>query len=175
MLAVNKLVQRGRKQAQLSVKYQVPHCADCARSTKAIFLASLIPFGLGFILVGGLVFVVVVFGAMKAGLDGYGLPNNANSLVLGAALGLFAGILGAFGFEVLARILLLPVFGQGLLRAPLLSAQLLSDADSIAGLRGKPDQEGLQLELTFSNDKIASEFAELNAGLIGKNQFQGND
>jgi hypothetical protein len=169
-LSVKQLTRSGKKQIQISAKYQVPHCERCARSTRAVFLAGLIPFGLGFLMVGGLIFAGVVLNALKWGLDDYGQPNNANSLVLGAAAGLFAGLVGGFLFEVLARAALLPIFGQALFRAPLLSVQLLSDADYVAGLSGKPDAQTRQLILTFFNDEIAREFERLNAGRIGKTE-----
>jgi len=167
-LFVNQLARKGKKQIQISAKYQVPHCERCARSTKAVFLAGLIPFGLGFLVVGGLTFAGVAINALKWGLDDYGQPHNTNSLVLGAAAGLFAGLAGGFLLELLARVVLLPMFGQALFRAPLLSVQFLSDADYVAGLSGKPDAQTRQLILTFSNDEIASEFERLNAGQIGK-------
>jgi len=167
-LFVNRLVRNGKKKVQISAKYQVPHCERCARSTRAIFLAGLIPFALGFLAVGGLTLISVAFGALKWGLDDYGQPHNANSLVLGAAAGLFAGLIGGFLFEILARVVLLPVFGQALFRAPLLSVQFLSDADYVAGLSGKPDTQTRQLILAFSNEEIAREFERLNAGQIGK-------
>jgi hypothetical protein len=165
-LFINRLATRGKKQVRVSAKYQIPHCDRCARSTKTVFLASLIPFGLGILAVGGFVFVVVAFGATVLGLDNYGQPNNANSLILGAAVGLVAGLFGGFLFEVIARVVLLPIFGRALLQAPLLAAQLLNDSDYVAGLTGKPDQDATHLQLTFSNDEIAREFATLNVAQI---------
>ena len=113
-LALSRQVTRGERQEAVILKYQVPHCRRCASSTKAVFLAGCIPFVLGLLVVGLAVFLVVAFGASILGLDDYGKPNNANSLVLGAAAGLFAGIVGGFLFEVMARIILLPVMGRGL-------------------------------------------------------------
>jgi hypothetical protein len=53
-LGLAKLVA-GRRGSQRPVKltWPVPHCAACARSTKAVFLAQLLPFALGFLAVGG--------------------------------------------------------------------------------------------------------------------------
>lgn len=167
-LAVNRLAHSGKKQTRTSIKYQVPHCAKCARSTKAVFLAGLIPFGLGFFTVGGLTLIAITLTSMKLGLDEVGLPNNANSLVLGAFVGLFAGLIGAFVFELAARIVLLPFFGQALLRAPLLAVQILSDADSVAGLTARLDPQTMQLALTFFNEELAAEFALLNTAVLAK-------
>ena len=117
---------------------------------------------LGLLLVGLAVFLVVTFGASIWGLDDYGKPNNANSLVLGAAAGLFAGLVGGFLFEVMARIILLPVMGRGLLAAPLLALQFLNDSDYVAGLKGKLESDASSVHFTFSNDDVAREFHSLN-------------
>jgi hypothetical protein len=161
-LLINRLVMRGKRQEQISLKYPVPHCEKCARSTKAVFLAGLIPFLLGMLLVGGIAFIVVSLEASASGLDEYGRPVNANSLVVGAAAGLAAGLVGGFLFELAARLCLLPFFGRALFQAPLLVLQFFNDADYVAGLTGKLDREGSNLLLTFSNDEIAEEFKALN-------------
>jgi len=162
-MILNRWVKRGQRQEAVTVKYQIPHCRSCARSTKSVFLAGCIPFVLGLLVVGVAVFLVVTFGASVWGLDSYGKPNNANSLVLGAAAGLFAGLAGGFLFEVMARVILLPVMGRGLLNAPLLARQLLDDSDYVAGLRGKLESDASHVHFTFSNDDIAREFSALNA------------
>jgi hypothetical protein len=162
-LALSRLVMRGKRQESVILKYQVPHCRRCARSTKSVFLAGCIPFVLGLLVVGLAVFLVVAFGAIRWGLDDHGKPNNSNSLVLGAAAGLFAGLLGGFLFEVVARIILLPVMGRGLLAAPLLALQFLNDADYVAGLKGKLESDASRVHFTFSNDDVAREFRSLNA------------
>ncbi len=48
-----------------------------------MFLAAFVPFLLGFLIVGGVVFAVVGLGV--SWLDEYGQPGKANSLVVGAA------------------------------------------------------------------------------------------
>lgn len=164
-LVVNRLMMRGKRQVRLDLAYSVPHCARCAQLTKSVFLAGLIPFVLGFFLVGGVAFVATAFGAAVLGLDEYGQPHNTNSLVVGAAAGLFAGLLGAFVFEVLGRVLLWPFYGRALLQAPLLAVQLLSDSDYVAGVLIRPDPEGRTLALTLTNDTVANEFASLNPTL----------
>jgi hypothetical protein len=167
-LALNRLVMRGQRQVPISVNYPIPHCQSCAQSTKAVFLAGCIPFALGFLLIGGAAFVWVALGASYFGLDNYGQPTNANSLVVGAAAGLFAGLVGGFLFEVGARVLLLPIFGKALLQAPLLATQLIQDSDYVAGVRGTLDKTATHLHLTFLNDTIAQEFQTLNAALLGR-------
>jgi hypothetical protein len=143
--------------------YQVPHCRRCARSTKTVFLAGCIPFVLGLLVVGIAVFLAVTFGASVWGLDSYGQPHNNNSVLLGAAAGLFAGVVGGFLFEVMARVILLPVMGRGLLAAPLLAMQFIADADYVAGLKGKLESDASSVHFTFANDDVAREFGSLNA------------
>lgn len=166
-LLINRLAPRGQRQVSVSAKYQIPHCARCARTTRVVFLAGLLPFGLGVLLVGGLVFFAAAFGLSALGLDDYGQPNNANSLVAGAAAALMAGLAGGFLFEVAARVVLLPFLGRALWQAPLLAAQLLNDSDYVAGLTAKPDREARFLQLTFHNAAVADEFAALNRAKSG--------
>lgn len=161
-LTINRLVLRGSKQKQIEVKYQIPHCHTCARSTQTVFLAGCIPFGLGFLLIGGAAFAGAAWGASILGLDNYGQTANANSLIIAAAAGLVVGLIGGFFFEVIARVILLPIFGQALFRAPLLATQFLNDSDYVAGLTGKLNKDASQLQLTFSNDDIAREFKDIN-------------
>jgi hypothetical protein len=166
LLVVTNVTRRGargrQKQQTVRIQFDVPHCAACARSTKAVFLAGLIPFGLGFLIVGGIAFVAAGLGAAYVGLDDVGRPENANSLVVGAAAGLFGGIAGGFLLELVARLLLLPIMGRALLRAPLLVPSFFTDSDYIAGLSARPNPD-FTLTLTFANDEIAREFEAANA------------
>ena len=153
-------------QRPVHAKLPVPHCDGCARTTKAVFLAALIPFALGFLAIGGAAFAVVGLGAAAAGLDQVGRLNNANSLMLGAAAGLVAGIIGAFVCELAARVLLLPLFGRALWQAPLFVPSLFTDADYVAGLTGRPNADLTAVTLMFAHDDIANEFAAVNAARL---------
>lgn len=163
---ITRLILRGQRQVPITVKYQIPHCQSCARSTKAVFLAGCIPFLLGVLLIGGSAFGAAALGASFFGLDNYGQPVNANSLVVGAAAGLFAGLVGGFLFEVIARVLLLPIFGKALLQAPLLATQLIHDSDYVAGLRGTLDRTATHLQLIFLNSEVAQEFNAMNRAIL---------
>ena len=162
-LALTRLVARGRRQEQVSVRLQVPHCQRCARATKSVFLAGCIPFMLGFVLVGIAAFLLAVYGSWLFGLDEYGRPEQSPSLVLGAAAGLFGGLAGGFLFELAARLLLIPFYGRSLLRAPMLARQLITDEDYVAGLKGGLNPDATRLTLEFSNEEVAGEFARLNS------------
>jgi hypothetical protein len=162
-IAKNMARPKGRGQQTVRIQFDVPHCAVCARVTKAVFLAGLIPFSLGFLLVGGAAFVTVGMWAALLGLDDVGQPSNANSLVLGAAAGLIGGIAAGFLFELLARLLLLPIMGLALLRAPLLVPTFFTDNDHISGLTARPNPD-FTLTLTFDNPEIAHEFEAANSG-----------
>lgn len=166
-LAFSKLVANARgTQRSVQARLAVPHCDGCARSTKQVFLAGLIPFALGFLAAGGAAFAVVALGAMRAGIDDIGRPNNANSLVLGAAAGLAAGIAGGFVFELVARALLLPVMGAALWRAPLLVPSFVTDGDYVAGVTGRPNADLTAVTLTFARDDVAAAFAAANASRL---------
>jgi len=161
-LVASRLVMRKQRQEPVVLRYAVPHCDKCHRGTKSVFLAGLLPFLAGFILLGGAAFVVMTFYAVDLGLDRNNMPGSSNSLVVGGAAGMVVGLIGAFLFEGAARLLLLPFFGQALWQAPLLMTQFIQDADYIAGLRGKLDPQAKHLLLTFNNDELAAEFAQLN-------------
>jgi hypothetical protein len=156
----------GRSGTQRAVRltWPVPHCDGCARSTKAVFLAQLLPFALGFVLAGGAALAAGWYGAVAFGLDEVGTtnPRTPNSLVLAGAAGLFGGIAGGFALELVARILLLPAFGRALWAAPLLVPSLFTDADYVAGLRGRLGADGSQVTLTFALGKVADAFAAAN-------------
>ena len=161
-LVTSRLVMRKQRQEPVTLRYAVPHCDRCYRGTRSVFLAGLLPFLAGFILLGGAAFVLTAFYANAIGLDLNNVPGSGNSLIVGGAAGMIVGLISAFLFEGAARLLLLPFFGQALWQAPLLMTQFIQDADYVAGLRGKLDPEAKHLLLTFNNDELAAEFARLN-------------
>lgn len=166
-LSFAKVVTSARgTQAPVHRKIAVPHCDGCARSTKSVFLAGLVPFALGFLAAGGAAFAVVAFNAFAAGLDDVGQPNNANSLVLGAAAGLAAGLVGVFVCELAARVLLMPWLGAVLWRAPLFVPSLLTDVDYVAGVTGRPNADLSAVTLTFTHDDVARDVAAANAARL---------
>lgn len=161
--AVSRTITRKRKQSQLKVTLEVPHCRRCARISRAIDDTGLWTTIVGFLVIGALVFVAVVYGAWIVGLDDSTQSSTTTpSLVLGAFFGLLAGIAGAALFEGLARLLMLPFYGATVLRAPLFAAQFLADTSYTAGLTGKLDPKGERLELTFENVSVAEAFAHAN-------------
>lgn len=160
-ITLAKLVMRKQRQVQIRVQLQVPHCQTCAKASLSLFWIGLIPSLIGFLLVGGLVFVAVFIGANWIGLDTYGRPQDTPSLVLSAFFGLLAGLAGGFLAELLTRLILWPFLGRSMLRAPLLVAQLLSDSEYIPGLKATLMESATKLQLTFENDAVASEFAAL--------------
>lgn len=165
-MIVSRLVMREGQQEAVLLRYTIPHCEKCHRSTKAIFLAGFLPFLAGFVLLGGAAFVVMTFYANALGIDQNSIPGSSNSLILGAGAGLAVGFVSGFLCEVMARILLLPFLGRGLWQAPLMITQFIHDADYMAGLSGKLDSTALNLQLTFTNDVLAHEFAALNPSAI---------
>jgi hypothetical protein len=167
-LALSRNVMRGQRQESVTLNLPIPHCARCARTTKNVFLAGCIPFALGFVVAGLAAFLAVFIGAIGLGLDegptqaGTPLP----SWVLGGLAGLLAGFAGGFVFELAARVVLIPFFGRALLGAPLLAAQFIRDSDYVAGVTGALSADGAHIQLEFSNDEVAREFARLNAAVI---------
>lgn len=169
-LGLTRLVAgRGGTQRPMHLTWPVPHCDACARSTKAVFLAQLLPFALGFLVVGGAALGATWYGATLFGLDEVGQPNprTPNSWVLAGAAGLFGGIAGGFVVELVARVLLLPVFGRALWAAPLLVPSLFTDADYVAGLQGRLSADGTRVTLRFARDDVAGAVAAANTSRHG--------
>jgi hypothetical protein len=165
-LAVARLVaSRGGGQQTRSVRWEVPHCESCAKATKAVFLAQLVPFAIGFLLAGSVAFVAAAWKSIEWGIDSMAdlsPPRTPAALVLGAAAGLLVGLLGGLALEVLARVILLPVFGRALWRAPLLAPLLLTDGDYVAGLRGRCNADVSEMTLVFARGEAAASFTAAN-------------
>ena len=161
-LTVNRLIMRKQRQEAVTHQYAVPHYEQCHRGTKAVFMATFLPFLAGFLLAGGLTFIVVTLYAHDLGLDSNSIRGINNSSIAGGADGLIVGFVSAFLFEGLARLILRPVFGPALWQAPMLLNQFFQDADYVAGLLGKLDPNATHLLLTFKNDDIAAVFQKLN-------------
>jgi hypothetical protein len=169
-LALTRLVAgRSGTQRPMHLTWPVPHCDACARSTKAVFLAQLLPFALGFVVVGGAALAAGWYGSVLFGLDEVGQtnPRTPNSWVLAGAAGLFGGIVGGFAVELVARVLLLPVFGRALWAAPLLVPSIFTDADYVAGLQGRLSADGSQVTLSFARDDVAGAVAAANTSRNG--------
>lgn len=161
-LTVSRLVMRKQRQEAVTYQYAVPHCEKCHRGTKAVFVASLLPFLAGFLLAGGLAYILVTVYTMDLGIDRNHIQGINNSSIAGAAAGLLVGLVSAFLFEGLARLILRPFFGPSLWQAPMLITQFFQDADYVAGLLGRLDTKGTQVRLTFKNNEIANAFKKLN-------------
>jgi hypothetical protein len=164
-LAMARLVARPRgRQDAVSITWPVPHCAACARATKAVFLAQFVPFALGFLVAGAAALAATWYGATRVGLDEVGAtnPRTPNSWVLAGAAGLVGGLAGGFVAELVARVLLLPVFGATLWRAPLFVPSLFTDADRVAGVTARPDAAMTTATLRFDRDDAAAAFVAAN-------------
>lgn len=169
-LTLHRLVARGQSQVEVAVKLPIPHCARCARTTQNVFLAGCVPFVFGFGVLGFSAFGAVFLGVSWLGLDAAPLQPDTPlpSWVLGGLAGLLAGFIGGFLCEVLARFLLFPVFGQALLRAPLLAMQLLRDSDYVAGVAGTLSPDAVDVQLKVLNPTLAHEFEQLNTPVLSK-------
>jgi hypothetical protein len=163
-LVVARLAERDGEQVEVTFRYAVPHCRRCASATRALFVAGMIPFLAGFAVAGVAAFVTVAADASP--LDTSPTGGRVPSLVLGGAAGLTAGLLGGSAAELLARLLLWPVWGRAIAEAPLLIRQFFDDSDHVAGVTARPNRDASQLWLTLRNDEVARDFASLNARVL---------
>lgn len=154
-----KLSTGAQKRGQMvQMELNVPLCADCVAKENKIGNVTWIPFfGVG-LLVCGLAFIPV----WLLSPEGTTTQTLALPYVLGAAAGLFAGILVGTLVEFGLRKLFAPRYGTLLLKRPLTLFSVFNDSEDLIGLSTRFADNRKVLKLTFENDEIAREFAALN-------------
>lgn len=154
-----KLSTGAQKSGQMiQMELNVPLCADCIAKENRIGNVTWIPFFIVGLLVCGIVFVPVWL-ASPAGTtpQTYAFP-----FVLGAFVGILAGIVIGTLVEFGLRMLFAPAYGKLLLKRPLVILSVLSDSEDLIGLSLRFADNKKILKMIFENDEIAREFMELN-------------
>jgi hypothetical protein len=82
--------------------------------------------------------------------------------VLGAFVGMIAGILVGTLVEFGLKILFAPTYGSLILKRPLTVFSVFNDSEDIIGLSIRFANQKKLLKLSFENDDIAREFIALN-------------
>ena len=82
--------------------------------------------------------------------------------MLGAFVGMIAGILIGTLVEFGLKMILAPVYGRLLLKRPLTVISVFTDSDDLIGLSIRFANQKKTLKLMFENDELAREFIALN-------------
>ncbi len=138
--------------------FPVPLCAECEKKERRITNVTLLPF----FIAGLLVCVIVFIPVWLLTPDGTTSQTLGFSMVVGAFVGLIAGVIGGTIVEFVLKLMFTPVYGQLLSKRPLTVFSLFNDSEDVIGLSARFTNEKKSLKLTFENDEIAREFEKLN-------------
>lgn len=148
-----------KKGQMIQLEMDVPLCADCVAKENKIGNVTWIPF----FLVGLLVCAVVFVPVMLVAPEGTNLNTYMFPYVLGASVGMAAGMLAGTLVEFGLKVLLAPVYGKLLLKRPLTVMSVLSDSENLIGFAARFAENRKILKITFENDEIGREFEALNS------------
>jgi len=159
-LKLNTGAQKRGQIIQLEMK--VPLCAECAAKEDRIANVTWIPF-----FVAGLLACVVVFiPVWLVAPEGTTPQTYMFPYVLGAFVGMMAGIAVGTVLEFSLKYLFAPKYGQLLLKRPLTVFAMFNDSEDVIGLSARFTDAKKSLMLIFENDEIAKEFKAINKEVI---------
>lgn len=151
-----------KKNQQVLMNIPVPMCKACADKERGIAKVTLIPFLLGGVIFGAIVFLPVLLIAPEGTT-----PQTLNlPFVLAGSVALFAGIIFGTIVEAIIKIFAIPVYGKLVTRRSLTIFSFFSNSDDLIGISAKFIKDKKQIELQFENEEIAKEFKKLNNSLI---------
>lgn len=155
-----KLNTGAQKRGQsVQLEMEVRLCATCMEKEHRIGNVTWIPFSIA----GLLGFVVVFIRVWRITPEGPTLQTLELPYVLGAFVGMIAGILIGTLVELGLKVLFVPVHGSMLLKRPLTVLSVFSDSEDFIGVSiGFANQKKI-LNLSFENDDVAREFIALNS------------
>ena len=154
-----KLGTGAQKRGQLvQVELTVPLCAECSAKEDRISNVTWLPFFIVGLLVCAVVFVPVwLFSPLPTTPETYSYPY-----ILGASVGMVAGLVVGTLVEFGLKLLLAPAYGKLLLKRPLTIISVLNDAENLIGFSTRFADNRKILKMTFENDEIAREFIAMN-------------
>ncbi len=139
----------------------LPMCAQGANLERSVAKVTLAPFLVGGLLIGLAAFVLAWLLTPEPPLQT--VQTRFFGLVIGAFVGLIAGILGGSLVELAFKLLFAPVYGQLLMKRPLTAVEIFSDTENYVGLSAALSKDKKQLKLTFEREEIGREFQQLNS------------
>lgn len=147
---------KGGRMSQIEM--DVPLCADCVAKENKIGNVTWIPFFIAGLLTCVLVFIPVwLFSPEGSTPQTYAFPY-----VLGAFVGMIAGILIGTLVEIGLKMILAPFYGRLLIKRPLTVFSVFNDSEDLIGLSMRFANQKKTLQLMFENDELAREFIVLN-------------
>jgi hypothetical protein len=154
-----KLSTGAQKRGQMvQLEMDVPLCAECWAKENKIANVTWLPFA-----IAGLLACVVVFvPVMLLSPEGTTAQTMNMPYVLGAAVGLFAGVIVGTLVELALKALFAPVYGKLLFKRPLTVFSVFTDSTDLIGFSTRFADGRKSLKLIFENDEIAREFMALN-------------
>lgn len=154
-----KLNTGAQKRGQMiQLEISVPLCAECAAKEDRIGNVTWLPF----FIVGLLTWVAVFIPVWLITPEGPTPQTSTFPFVLGAFVGMIAGIIVGTLAEFALKMLFVPVYGTLLLKRPLTVLSVLNDSEDLLGLSTRFTRDKKTLKLIFENDQIAQEFMSLN-------------
>jgi hypothetical protein len=154
-----KLSTGAQKRGQMiELEMDVPLCAECAAKENKIANVTWLPFAIAGLLAGVVVFVPV----MLLSPEGTTAQTMNMPYILGAAAGLFTGMIVGTLVELGLKMAFAPIYGKLLLKRPLTVFSVFNDAEDLIGLSIRFADGKTKLKLSFENDEIAREFIALN-------------
>jgi hypothetical protein len=154
-----KLNTGAQKRGQMiRLEMDVPLCVDCAAKENRIGNVTWIPFfGIGL-----LTCVIVFVPVWLITPEGPTLQTYEFPYVLGAFVGMIAGVTVGTLVEFILKMVFAPVYGKLLLKRPLTVLSVLSDSEDLVGLSTRFTDSKKTLKMIFENDEIAREFIAFN-------------
>ena len=154
-----KLNTGAQKRGQMvQLEFDVPMCAECVAKENKIGNVTWIPF----FMVGLLACVITFVPIWLLSPEGTTTQTLAMPYVLGAAAGLFAGIIAGTLVEFGLKVLFAPKYGKLLLKRPLTVFSVFNDSEDLIGISTRFAENKKILKLIFENDEIGRQFMTLN-------------
>lgn len=155
-----KLNTGAQKRGQMiQLEMDVPLCDECGRKENRIANVTWLPFFIAGLLTCAIVFVPVWLLSPEGTMP----QTYAFPYVLGAFVGMIAGILVGTLVEFALKMIFAPAYGTLLWKRPLTVLSVFTDSEDLIGLSTRFTDGRKTLKMIFENDEVAQEFIALNS------------